>query len=171
MIQDYSWIDLAIGLVFLVALIRGLAIGLIRETFSIAALGAAVVAVRYGATPLGDWLTGFTGGETGPIPPHWIAGTALAIAAVVGVAAVGYLIRRGVRLVGLSWADRIGGAALGALEGLVIALLIIMGISLLIGRDHPSIAHSASLKAYDSLRQQLARHGAALPEVGSSGRR
>lgn len=171
MIEEYSWIDIAIGLIFLIAFIRGLAIGLIRETFSIAALGAAVVAVRYGATPLGDWLTRFTGGETGPVPPNWIAGTALAITAVFGIAALGYLIRRGVRLVGLSWADRIGGAALGALEGLVIALLIIMGLSLLMGRDHPSIAHSASLKAYDSLRHQLARHGAALPEVGSSGQR
>ena len=167
---DFSLVDGAVGLVLVVAILRGLAIGLIRETFSMAALGAAVLAARYGAPPLGAWLTQVTGGETGPVPPNWIAGTVLAVIAAFAVGGLGYLIRRGVKLVGLSWADRIGGGALGALEGLVIGLLIVMGLSFFFGRNHPSIRDSATLTIYDELRQYADQHGASLPSVASPGR-
>jgi uncharacterized membrane protein required for colicin V production len=169
MIGELSLVDAAIGVIMLIAIVRGLTIGLIRETFSMAALGAAVLAARYGAPPVGVWLTRVTGGETGPVPPNWIAGTVLAILAALAVAGLGYLIRRGVRLVGLSWADRIGGGALGALEGLVIGLLIVMGVSFFFGRNHPSLRDSTTLTIYDELRQYADEHGANLPSVAAPG--
>ena len=168
---EYTLIDVAVGIVMLVAVLRGLMIGLIRETFSIAALGAAVLAVRYGAAPAGEWLTDVTGGETGPLPPAWMAGTGLAIVASFSVAIIGYAIRRSARRVGLSWADRIGGAALGAAEGAVVALLIVMGASFLIGREHPSVSDSRSLAAYDAVREYLAESGTELPDVAAPGQR
>ena len=167
MIGELSLVDAAIGLVLLIAIARGLMIGLIRETFSMAALGGGVLAARYGAAPLGAWLTRVTGGETGPVPPNWIDGTVLAILAAFAVAGLGYLIRRGVRLVGLSWADRLGGGALGALEGLVIGLLIVMGVSYFFGRNHPSLRDSSTLAIYDQLRNYADEHGASLPSVAA----
>lgn len=168
---EFTLIDGAIGIVLAVAVVRGLTIGLIRESFSIAALGAAIVAVRYFAEPLGAWLTEVTDGETGPFPPVWMAGTALAIGVSFAVAGVGYLIRRGARLVGLSWADRIGGGALGAAEGLVVALLIVVGTTFVMGRQHPIVSDSRSIVAYDALREYIEQSDAELPHVAAPGQR
>jgi uncharacterized membrane protein required for colicin V production len=163
-------IDAVIGAVLLVAVLRGLTIGLIRESFSIAALGAAVLAARYGAEPGAAWLIEVTGGETGPFPPTWVAGTALAIGAAFGVAAIGYAVRRGARLVGLSFVDRLGGGALGAAEGAVVALLVVLGTTFVIGRDHPVVSGSRSLAAYDALRAYWdERAPEDLPEVAAPG--
>lgn len=162
-------IDGILGGVLLVALVRGVWIGLVRESFSIASLGAAVLAARFGAAPGGAWLTEVTGGETGPFPPTWVAGTALAIGAAVAVAAVGYFVRRGVRFVGLSWADRIGGGALGLAEGVVVGALIMLGTTFAIGRQHPVVADSRSLVAYDTLRAFVDEQGSELPKVAAPG--
>jgi len=161
-------IDGVVGTVLLVAVVRGVWIGLIRESFSIAALAAAVLAARYGAARGGAWLTEVTGGETGPFPPEWVAGTALAIGAAVTVAAVGYFVRRGARLVGLSWADRIGGGALGAAEGVVVAMLIVLGATFVVGRQHPVVSDSRSLAAYDALRSYVEEGADRLPDVASA---
>ena len=164
------WIDLIVGSVMIVAVLRGLFIGLIREGFSIAALGAAVLAARYGAEPGAAWLTEVTGGETGPLPPVWMAGTALALAAALGVGTIGYLVRRGARFVGLSWADRLGGGALGAAEGAVVATLIVLGTTIVVGRDDPIVSESRSLAAYDTLRAYVDEGSEALPNVAAPGR-
>lgn len=169
MLEDSSFtlIDGIVATVLVVAALRGLFIGLIRESFSIASLGAAVVAARYGAEPVGAWLTDFTGGETGPVPPTWIAGAALAVGAAVGVAGVGYFVRRGARIVGLTWVDRLAGSALGAAEGVVVAMLIILGTTFAIGRQHPALSESRSLAAYDALRAYAEQRAPALPDVAA----
>jgi len=164
---DLTLIDGVVGAVLLVAIVRGLFIGLIREAFSIASLAAGVLAARYGAAPGGAWLTDVTDGRTGPVPPEWMAGVGLAIGAAVAVAAVGYLVRRGARFAGLSWADRVGGGALGAAEGLVVALLIVLGTTFAIGRQHPVVADSRSIAAYDALRTYVERNAGDLPDVAT----
>jgi uncharacterized membrane protein required for colicin V production len=160
-------VDGVVGTVLAVAIVRGVWIGLIRETFSIAALGAAVLAARYGAAPGGAWLTEATGGETGPFPPEWMAGTGLAIGAALGVAAIGAFVRRGARWVGLSWADRALGGALGAAEGIVVGMLIVLGTTFAIGRQHPVVQESRSLAAYDALRDYVERSTSDLPDVAA----
>lgn len=160
-------IDGIIGGLLIVAIARGVWIGLVRESFSIASLGAAILAARYGAAAGGAWLTDVTGGQTGPIPPNWLAGTALAIAAAIAVATVGHFIRRGVRLAGLSWADRIGGGALGFAEGVVVATLIMLGTTFAIGRQHPVVSESQSLTAYDAMRAYVAQPASGPPDVAA----
>ena len=57
----------------------------------------------------------------------------LMVALIAVVALIGRVLRRGARLVGLSWADRIGGAALGTVEGVVIAMVVVLGASWIVG--------------------------------------
>ncbi len=162
--------DGAVLAVLLVAVARGLYIGLIREGFSIAALGAAVLATRYGTAPAADWLQRTTGGEIGPAAAPWLMGAAIAIGTVGLFSLAAKLMRRGARFAGLDWADRLGGAALGAAEGALVSMLIVLASTWLIGRDHPVVASSRSLEAYDVVRSFVDDHADELPSVAAPGR-
>ena len=162
--------DGAMLAVLLVAIARGLHIGLIREGFSIAALGAAVLATRYGTAPAADWLRATTGGEIGATAAPWLMGAVIAIASVGLVSLLGRLIRRGARFAGLDWADRLGGGALGAAEGAVVAMLIVLVSTWTVGREHPVVASSKSLEAYDLVLTFVDDHADKLPDVAAPGR-
>jgi len=98
--------------ILIIAMARGVFIGLVREGFSIAALAAAVLAARYGTDFAGPWLHSLAPSRLNPEVAYWIAGSLIAIATVLVVALAGRILRKGVRFVGLGWADRVGGAAL-----------------------------------------------------------
>jgi len=147
----------------LIAVLRGVYIGLIRESFSIAALGAAVLAARYATEPMAGWLVDVTGGEIGQGLAPWISGAMIAMATVVGVSLLGRMIRRGARFAGLGWADRLGGAALGAAEGILVAILIVLGATLVMGRQHPAVAPSKSLRAFDEVQSFVASNRDRIP--------
>jgi uncharacterized membrane protein required for colicin V production len=158
-------LDGVVGVVLLVALARGLWIGLIREGFSMGALAAAVLVTRAGLDPASDWLVDVTGGQIGEMAAPWIAGSVLAGATAIGVGFAGRLIRRGFRYAGLSWADRMGGAALGFAEGALVALVLMLGATTLVGRDHPAIADSRALAVYDDVREIVDERRDDLPDV------
>jgi uncharacterized membrane protein required for colicin V production len=147
----------ALGLMA-VAVLRGTWIGLIRESFSLGALAAACLAVRFGAAPAAAAL--------GPhlpstVPELWVrvaCGAALALLAIAVVGGAGRLLRRGARAVGLGLADRVGGALLGAAEGaLVVTLLTLLGVGLL-GRSSPTLRGTQTL-AWVERAESLARPG------------
>ncbi|MFP8876670.1 MAG: CvpA family protein, partial [Myxococcota bacterium] len=121
--QGISYLDGVAGLILAVALLRGIWLGLIREAFSIAALGAAVAAVVWGLRPVEGWL--LEQGDLGMWAP-WLAGLLLVVGAVASVVILGRLLRRGVHAAGLGWADRAGGALLGALEGALLVVLLLV---------------------------------------------
>jgi membrane protein required for colicin V production len=132
-----------------IAVLRGFFLGLIREAFSLAAIAAAWVAVRWFGDPAGDWLQAATDGRVGELMAPWIAGAGVAIATVLAVALIGRVVRTGARAVGLGLLDRAGGALLGAAEGsLVIAVLLVLGTTLL-GRDHPVFQDTRTLAAFE----------------------
>jgi uncharacterized membrane protein required for colicin V production len=156
-----------------VAVLRGLFLGLIREAFSLAAIGAAVVAVRWFASPAAAELQAATDGRVGELAAPWIAGAGVALAAAAAVALLGRVLRRGARAVGLGMVDRGAGALLGAVEGsLVIAVLIVLATTVL-GRDHPVLRDTRTLAAFE--RVEAAATGVrdtnvAAPPPRSSGR-
>ncbi|MFP6641520.1 MAG: CvpA family protein [Myxococcota bacterium] len=154
--------------ILIIAVARGVFIGLVRESFSIAALAAAVIAIRYATNPAGDWLHTLSGSTISPQISFWIAGGVIAVCTVILVALVGRIVRKGLHMAGLSWADRIGGAAIGASEGLIIAMLLVLGATWAFGRDHPVIAQSRSLEAYDQVRTYLSENES-LPNVATPG--
>ncbi|HJO23472.1 MAG: CvpA family protein [Myxococcota bacterium] len=156
-------VDYVIAAILALAVLRGLARGLLRETFSIASLAAATVAVRLFWPEVATWLTRVTEGQIGETAAPWAAGAAIAIGTIAVATTLGRLLRRGAKVVGLGWADRAGGAVLGTAEGLLVAGILIGLIGYVMGRNHPSIAHSRSLHAFEEL-EELAR-GGQLPEI------
>jgi len=156
-------VDYVLGVVLVLAVLRGLARGLLRETFSIAALAVAIVAVRLFYGDVATWLIQITEGKIGEMAAPWVAGAAIAIGTIGVTAVIGRFLRRGAKVVGLGWADRAGGAVLGTAEGLLVAGILIGLIGYVAGRNHPSIAHSRSLEAFEEL-EKMARDGR-FPEI------
>lgn len=157
-------LDGIVGSVLLAALVRGLYIGLVREGFSMAALAAAVIATRATTGHAAQWLVEATDGQIGTVAAPWIAGAGIALATVTIVGLAGRVLRRGLQLAGLSWADRVGGAALGLAEGSLVAVIVVLAAVWLVGREHPSVASSRSLAVYDQVQEVVAERVDELPE-------
>lgn len=164
---EFSLIDAIVAVVLALAILRGIWIGLLREGFSIAALAAGCLAVRALANPFGGWLNTVTDGQIGTAVAPWIGGTIVGFATVVGVGIAGRFVKSSARAAGLGWADRAGGAALGAAEGSVVAMILVAVAVLAIGRDHPAIREARSVAAYDSLRAALDENRDSLPAVAA----
>ena len=130
-----------------------------------ARLAAAVIVTRATASPAGNWLNDATNGQIGSLAAPWIAGALIAFATAALMGLVGRLMKKGVRMAGLSWADRVGGAALGLAEGGLIAVLVVLGAVWVVGREHPSVADSQSLDAYDQVQQIVLDRADELPEM------
>ena len=113
----------------MIAALRGLSLGLIREAFSLGALAAAVIAVRVWNEPFAHWLQRASGNQLPHYLVPWLAGALLAVAVVAAVGTFGRVMRQGARAVGLGFFDRLGGAALGVAEGALAAgvLLFVIG--------------------------------------------
>jgi len=161
-----SIVDLAAAGVLAVAVLRGLWIGLVREAFSIAALAAAVFAVRYFAEPLADDLAASYALD--PLVATAIAGAGVAVASILVVAGIGLLIRRLLRFSGLGFADRLGGGVLGAAEGALFVAVLMFGAVTVVGRSDPLLAGTRTLAAYERLERWVAGNPASVPPPASA---
>ena len=103
--------------------------------------------------PVADWLHATSSGQIGETIAPWLAGAVLAVGTIATIAIAGRLLRRGARLAGLSWADRAGGALLGAAEGALAASILLVLATSLLGRGHPALAHTRSLATFTQLEQ------------------
>lgn len=156
--DPFSMLDGIVLAILVIMIVRGLMIGLIRETFSIAALAVACVAVSYGRLPVQSALGAITQqGIPSSIVP-WVAGGLLAILSIAGVRLLGRGLRRGVRAVGLGWADRIAGGILGTAEGALLGGLAIAGTIWVLGTGAPVVANSYSLRAYEKMQEAVVRN-------------
>jgi uncharacterized membrane protein required for colicin V production len=150
--EQYSALDMAIAVVIGIAVVRGAFVGMIREGFSIAAIGAAILAGRYGAESTGAWLNEASAGEIGGSAAMWLGAALCAVLGGIMVAAAGRWLRRGARMVGLGLADRVGGAAVGAAEGTLVASLMILGATTTFGAEHPAVYGSYSVALMEDVR-------------------
>ena len=107
--NDIALLDGIVIAILSITVCRGLYIGLIREGFSIAALGGAFIAVRYATTPAATWVQEVTNGAIGATAAPLIMGTLIALATIAAVGFVSRGLKLGARAAGLGWADRIGG--------------------------------------------------------------
>lgn len=146
-------VDIFVMAILGIAVLRGVFRGLIREAFSIGALAGACLIVKLFAHPLAARLETATGGEITGWAAPWLAGAILSVGTIAAIAIVGRFVRRGSRWAGLGWADRAGGAVLGAAEGgLIVAILLVLA-TLLLGREHPTLAESRSFAALERIEQ------------------
>lgn len=161
-------IDLvALGIVAL-ALLRGAWIGLIREGLSLATVAVATIVTRLYASSVSVWITERTAGELTGRTALWIGGVLLVVATIVVLALVGRLLRRGAEAAGLGWADRLGGSALGAAEGAIVASILVVIALWLVGPDHAATRHAKSVELVERLRGW--READPAPSVAAPGR-
>lgn len=149
-------VDVVVLTILALATLRGFFLGLVRETFSIAALVGAFIAARLGTTPLAALLAQHVGPDWSPLALRALAGGVLVVGVLACATLAGRVARRGVRWVGLGWVDRFGGGVLGAAEGTLVGALVISGALLVFGRDDPRLSGSRSLHVYEEIRAQLA---------------
>jgi membrane protein required for colicin V production len=155
-LAEFESVDIVVGSIIGIACLRGFFLGLIREAFSLASLGAAYMAVQAFVGPVGEWVGEISAGRISEALEPWVAGTLLVLVAIGVVTTIGRIIRRGARAVGLGFVDRVGGGLLGAAEGVLVVALLIMLVGNRIGRDHPAIEDSRTLAALEQM-ELLAR--------------
>jgi len=146
-------LDIAAVAIVTAATLRGFFIGFVREGFSLAALAGAYIAVQLLTVPAADWLYVVTGGEVGPGVAPWIAGAGIVIGTITVIVLLGRVARRTLHAAGLSWADRFAGSLIGATEGVLVAgILLVLGTQVL-GREHMAFAETASLAALEEFER------------------
>jgi len=148
-------LDLVVVTVVAVAAVRGLLLGLVREAFSLGALAAAVLSIRFFTLPAAEALHPFLPERVPPLAAKVGCAILVALAVVALVAILGRLVRSGVKAVGLGVADRIAGAGLGAAEGLLVVSLGLAVLSAAIGRDHPALTTSQAYAYFDRAERAI----------------
>jgi membrane protein required for colicin V production len=150
-LAEFESVDIVVGTIIGIACLRGFFLGLIREAFSLASLAAAYLAVRAFVGPVSEWVGDFSGGRINEALEPWVAGALLVLVTIGAVTTVGRIIRRGARAVGLGFVDRVGGGLLGATEGVLVVVVLILLVGDRIGRDHPAIANTRTLAALEEM--------------------
>jgi membrane protein required for colicin V production len=163
-------VDLVVISILALAAARGLWIGLVREAFSLAALAASIFAAwRFGATASAA-LDARLGATLPPLAVQALAVAGVALAALVAVTVIGRIVLRSVQAAGLGLFDRVAGGCVGALEGLLIASLLLGGATLVLGRSNPWLASSQSVALLERARAKLAGEtGTAPRDVAAPG--
>ena len=150
-LAEFESVDIVVGAIIGIACLRGFFLGLIREAFSLASLAAAYIAVKAFVGPVSEWVGDISGGRINEALEPWVAGALLVLVTIGAVTTVGRIIRRGARAVGLGFVDRIGGGLLGATEGVLVVIVLLMLVGDRIGRDHPAIANTRTLAALEEM--------------------
>ena len=166
-LPDWPLLDWITASIVGLACLRGLWIGLIREGLSLATVGIATIVTRLYVAPVSDWLSAQTGGELTGRTGVWIAGVLLVVATVTVLSVVGRLLRRSAEVVGLGFADRLGGGALGAAEGAIVASILVVIALWLVGPNHPSTRDAGSVALVSKIRAW--RESGAAPSVAAPG--
>ena len=160
-------VDWIAGAILVIAILRGLFLGLIRQVVSIASLLAAAVVVRRYTPEVASWMERSSHGGIQPALAPWLAGAALALGTLLAGALLGRLLRRGVQMAWLGLPDRLGGALLGAAEGVLVCAILLLALTSLVGRDSSLVAGSRSIAALERLEQIADRVSPRLPDVAA----
>jgi len=165
--SDLPLLDMIVLTVLFIAVVRGIWIGLIREGSSLAAIGVATIVTRLFIDPFAVQLTEWTGGEITGKTAVWIAGVLLVVATILVLGVVARLLRRGAEAAGLGWADRLGGGALGAAEGAIVAAVVVTIAIWLVGPNHTTTDGARSIDLVEQF--QSMREKGELPAVATPG--
>ncbi|MFP6656317.1 MAG: CvpA family protein, partial [Myxococcota bacterium] len=97
--------------------------------------------------PVALQLTALSGDQLTEKTAGWIAGVLLVVTTIIVLSFAARLLRRGAVVAGLGWADRLGGGALGAAEGVIVSAVIVTIALWLVGPNHVATegARSAEL--------------------------
>jgi membrane protein required for colicin V production len=135
------------------ALLRGAAIGALREATSLGVVVATVIAVRVWNQPFAHWLQSPTGASVRYDLAPFVAGALLTAVVLVAVALFAREMRQGLRPVGHGILDRVAGGALGLAEGLLVVGVLTVSLGALLGREHALVVTSHSLAWVEHIEQ------------------
>ena len=152
-LQSIDLVDWVAGAILALAILRGLFLGLIREVMSVASLLAACMVVRRFTPDVAAWMMRSSQGGIDAALSPWLAGAALALGTLAAGAVLGRLLRRGARLAWLGMPDRLGGAVLGAAEGVLVCSILLLALTSVVGRNHALLAGSRSVAALERLER------------------
>jgi len=160
-------VDWIAGAILVIAILRGVFLGLIRQVVSIASLLAAAVVVRRYTPEMASWMERSSHGGIQPALAPWLAGAALALGTLLAGALLGRLLRRGAQMAWLGLPDRLGGALLGAAEGMLVCAILLLALTSLVGRDSSLVAGSRSIATLERLERIADRVSPSLPDVAA----
>lgn len=139
-----NWLDIV-----LVVILAWSTLSAAYKGFSRVVIGMVTLVV---ALVLAMWFYGTAGSFIEPyISSHQTANLVGFLAVVLGVylvgALVGSIVHRFLRTVGLSWIDRLLGAAFGAVRGLLVCMVLLTGFTAFGPRDARNLAPSAMVNS------------------------
>jgi membrane protein required for colicin V production len=165
--SELPLLDMIVLTVLFITIVRGLWIGLIREGSSLAAIGIATIVTRLFIDPFAVQLAELSGGEITGRTAVWISGVLLVVTTIVVLSMLARLLRRGAEAAGLGWADRLGGGALGAAEGVIVAAVLVTIAIWLVGPNHKTTEGARSVELVEQF--QSMRENGELPSVAAPG--
>lgn len=139
-----NWLDIGISITTVLFAFMGLRRGLIREVFSIVAIGGAIVGGVMFYPYAGDLFIQYN-----LVKSKAIASAGGFIVIMFGTYVAVKLVGRGLSgVIGalhLGWLDKIGGGAFGAVKGVIIAFIIISAVGFFFREKGPPLKHSILL--------------------------
>lgn len=134
-----NWLDIVLGIIIAVSVIGGIKKGLARTATGLGAVILGLLCAFWFHGTLAAYLT-FTGSRHAA---NFIAFFVIFVAFVLAGALIGLLIERLLKLVHLSWLNRLAGGAFGFVRGVLMAAIVVLAIMAFTARPGPgSVAHS-----------------------------
>jgi len=164
-------LDVVVVCILALGAARGLAIGLVREAFSFAGVGGAVFAVWQFGDAAGALLAPHVAGSLPPAAVHALAVGGLGFGTLLAVTVVGRVVRRSIQFAGLGLVDRIAGGCLGAVEGALVAAVLVGAATLALAPGHPWLAGSEAATLFERVRTGFSPEGASPRDAAAPVRR
>jgi membrane protein required for colicin V production len=123
--SSFNWFDVVLAVIVIAAVVGGVRRGFARMAIGLVSLVVAVIAAC--------WFYGSAGSLVADYVSHKAIANLLGFAVVFGLvmavgAAAGWLLDRLIRFAGLSWANRLAGAAMGMLHALIVGMAIVTAL-------------------------------------------
>lgn len=153
-----NWIDIAVYIIIFVFLVMGMTRGLVRQIFSIAALVGGIIIGLIFYDVFAEMF----------IKDNLVNNESIAnVGAFLIVGFISYILIQFLgwittKLIGslhLSWLNRMGGAAVGIIMGLIAAFLFISTVTLIVSDKDPVVSNSTTIPylnaTYEKVKSKL----------------
>ncbi len=139
-----NWLDVVLGIIILISVISGIKKGLARTAIGLGAAILGLFCALWFHGMLGAYLT-FTGSRN---IANLIAFFLIFLAVVVAGSLIGSLIDHLLKLVRLSWLNRILGGGFGLLRGVLVGAIVVLAVMAFTPRPAPQSVTNSRLAPY-----------------------
>ncbi|NIP37989.1 MAG: CvpA family protein [Candidatus Dadabacteria bacterium] len=138
-----NWLDITVLIIFTAFFITGLFRGLVRQVFSILAIGGGLTVAMMFFDLLGFVL----------VEKHYIQNISIAnvigfililISTYIIIQLLGWVVTKLIGTLQLSWADRLAGGVLGGIFGIIVCIILIAGLTFFYGEEDTVFKNSTT---------------------------